>query len=175
MASVNKVILLGNLGNDPEKRVFGNGDSVCNFSLATTETWKDRATGEKRSKTEWHNIVLYRGLADVAKQYLKKGSQVYLEGKLQTRKWQDKNGQDRYTTEIICDAMQMLGSRSSERFGEGDAFSGGQHFNAAPSYPSSNKPFEAPDEFHEPPSAPRRQTVSAPLQNLDDMDDDIPF
>lgn len=108
MASVNKVILVGNLGRDPEVRYMASGEAVCNFSIATTDTWKDK-NGQKQERTEWHNIVMYRRLAEIAGEYLKKGRPVYIEGRLQTRKWQDKNGQDRYTTEIIADQMQMLG------------------------------------------------------------------
>lgn len=110
MASVNKVMLIGGLGKDPETRFMPNGDAVCNFSMATSENWKDKQ-GVKQEKTEWHNIVMYRKLAEIAGEYLKKGAQVYIEGKLQTRKWQTKEGQDRYTTEIIADSMQMLGAK----------------------------------------------------------------
>jgi single-strand DNA-binding protein len=112
MASINKVILIGNLGKDPDLRFMPNGDAVCNFSIATTEGWKDK-NGQKQEKTEWHNIVIYRKLAEVAGEYLKKGRPVYLEGRLQTRKWQDKEGQDRYTTEVVCDTMQMLGTKDN--------------------------------------------------------------
>jgi single-strand DNA-binding protein len=108
---INKVILIGNLGKDPEVRYMANGGAVCNVTLATTESWKDKQSGEQKDRTEWHNIVFYRRLAEIAGEYLRKGSQVYVEGKLQTRKWQDKNGNDRYTTEIIANEMQMLGSR----------------------------------------------------------------
>lgn len=112
MASLNKVLLIGNLGKDPETRYMPDGSAVCNFSIATTDTWKDKDSGQKQEKTEWHNIVVYRKLAEICSQYLKKGSQVYLEGRLQTRKWQDKtSGQDRYTTEIVCDEMKMLGGK----------------------------------------------------------------
>jgi len=114
MASVNKAIILGNLGKDPEVRFLPNGDAVCNFSIATTESWKDK-NGQKNDKTEWHNIVLFRKLAEIAGEYLKKGRPVYIEGRLQTRKWQDKEGADRYTTEIVADTMQMLGSRDEAR------------------------------------------------------------
>jgi single-strand DNA-binding protein len=110
MASLNKVILIGNLGADPEQRAFPNGDAICNLRLATTENWKDKSTGEARENTEWHRVVLYRRLAEIAGQYLKKGSQVYVEGRLRTRKWQDKDGQERYTTEIEASEMKMLGS-----------------------------------------------------------------
>lgn len=109
MASVNKAIIVGNLGRDPETRYMPNGDAVTNIAVATTETWKDKNTGEKKEQTEWHRIVFYRKLAEIAGQYLKKGSAVYLEGKLQTRKWTDKDGVERYTTEIVADTMQMLG------------------------------------------------------------------
>lgn len=111
MASVNKVILIGNLGKDPETRYMTNGEAVTNITVATTETWKDKATGEKKESTEWHRCVFYRKLAEIAGQYLKKGSQVYIEGSLKTRKWQDKDGQDRYTTEIVADEMKMLGGK----------------------------------------------------------------
>ncbi|MDR2015976.1 MAG: single-stranded DNA-binding protein [Azoarcus sp.] len=117
MASVNKVILVGNLGRDPEIRYMTNGDAVCNVNLATTESWNDKASGERREITEWHRIVLYRKLAEIAGQYLKKGSQAYFEGRLRTRKWQDKDGTDRYTTEIEASEMKMLGRRE----GGGDA------------------------------------------------------
>jgi len=112
MASVNKVILIGNLGKDPETKYMSNGDAVTNIALATTEVWKDKS-GEKIQKTEWHKCTFYRKLAEIAGQYLKKGSPVYVEGRLETRKWQDKSGQDRYTTEIIATDMKMLGSKGS--------------------------------------------------------------
>ena len=112
MASVNKVILIGNLGRDPEVRLMPSGESVCNFSIATTDNWKDKS-GTKQERTEWHNIVMYRKLAEIAGEYLKKGHPVYIEGRLQTNKWQTKEGQDRYTTEIVADQMQMLGSRDN--------------------------------------------------------------
>ena len=111
MASVNKVILVGHLGADPEMRYMPNGDAVASLRLATTEQWKDKTTGEKKEATEWHRVVLWRRLGEVAGQYLKKGAQIYIEGSLKTRKWQDKEGQDRYTTEIVADVMKMLGGR----------------------------------------------------------------
>jgi len=110
MASVNKVILIGNLGRDPETRYMPDGGAITNISVATTDTWKDKA-GEKQEKTEWHRVAFFGRLAEIAGEYLKKGSQVYVEGRLQTRKWQDKDGNDKYTTEIVADRMQMLGSR----------------------------------------------------------------
>jgi single-strand DNA-binding protein len=111
MASVNKVIIVGNLGRDPEVRYTLNGDSITNVTIATTDTWKDKATGEKKEATEWHRVVFFGKLAEIAGQYLKKGRQVYVEGALRTRKWQDKEGQERYTTEIVANEMKMLGSR----------------------------------------------------------------
>lgn len=117
MASVNKVILVGNLGRDPEVRYMPNGEAVANFSIATTESWKDKS-GAKQDKTEWHNIVAYRKLAEIIGEYVKKGSAIYIEGRIQTRKWQTKEGQDRYTTEIIADQMQMLGGKPANATGE---------------------------------------------------------
>jgi single-strand DNA-binding protein len=121
MASVNKVILVGNLGADPETRYMPNGDAVANIRLATTESWKDKNSGEKKELTEWHRVVFYRKLAEIAGQYLKKGSQVYVEGRLRTRKWQGQDGQDRYTTEIEASEMQMLGRREGMGGGSGEA------------------------------------------------------
>ena len=137
MASVNKVILIGNLGKDPETRYMPNGDQVTNITLATTESWKDKSSGEKKEATEWHRVVFFRRLAEIAGQYLKKGSQVYIEGRLRTRKWQGQDGQDRYTTEIHADEMTMLGKRE----GMGDApprESGGGGRPAPRSAPPSN-------------------------------------
>lgn len=114
MAGINKVIIVGNLGNDPEIRTMPNGEQVANITVATSESWTDKNTGEKKTQTEWHRIVLYRRLAEIAGQYLTKGSQVYIEGRLKTRKWQDSNEQDRYTTEIQGDNLQMLGGRNQD-------------------------------------------------------------
>jgi len=158
MPSVNKVILMGNLGRDPEVRFMPNGDAVCNFSIATTDSWKDKA-GERQEKTEWHNIVMYRRLAEIAGEYLKKGRPVYLEGRLQTRKWQTKEGQDRYTTEVIADSMQMLGGRDGSPVQE--------------SQPSSPQP-EARDEFDQTPSR-NNQSGSSNSSSFDEFEDDIPF
>ena len=174
MASVNKVILVGNLGRDPEVRYMASGEAVCNFSIATTDTWKDK-NGQKQERTEWHNIVMYRRLAEIAGEYLKKGRPVYIEGRLQTRKWQDKNGQDRYTTEIIADQMQMLGGRDSSGMGGG--------YDAAPPMMEDNgyhamRDDTPPARPSAPPPAPRRQApapISNQPANFDDMDDDIPF
>src|SRR5438105_15646472 len=119
MASVNKVILIGNLGRDPETRYMPDGGAITNISIATTDKWKDKA-GEMQEKTEWHRVAFFGKLAEIAGEYLKKGSQVYVEGRLQTRKWQDKEGQDKYTTEIVANEMQMLGSRQGQGVPAGD-------------------------------------------------------
>ena len=158
MASVNKVILVGNLGKDPEVRLTPGGDSIANITLATTESWKDKS-GVKQEKTEWHRVSFFGRQAEVVGEYLRKGSQIYVEGRIQTRKWQDKEGQDRYTTEIVADRMQMLGGKSG----------GGS--------------FEVVEEQHAPAparaSAPARsapaQSNPAPARNFDNFDDDIPF
>lgn len=112
---INKVIIVGYLGSDPEVKYMPSGGAVANVSVATTEQWKDKNTGEKQERTEWHRVIFFRALAEIVGEYLRKGSQVYIEGRLQTRKWQDKNGQDRYTTEIIANEMQMLGGSNNER------------------------------------------------------------
>jgi single-strand DNA-binding protein len=152
MASVNKVILVGNLGADPESRYMPNGDAVVNIRLATTESWKDKASGEKKELTEWHRVVFYRKLAEIAGQYLKKGAQVYIEGRIRTRKWQDKDGQDRYTTEIEANEMQMLGRR--EGMGDsGPRDSGGGR----------------------PAARPAAQNSAPASGGFNDVEDDIPF
>jgi single-strand DNA-binding protein len=155
---VNKVILIGNLGKDPEVKYFPSGDAFCNVTLATSESWNDKQSGEKKERTEWHNVVFTRKLAEIVGQYLKKGSKVYVEGSLRTRKWQDKDGHDRYTTEIIANDMQMLDGRGAGS-GGGDDFSGASARGA--SAPRAN--------------APAR--TSAPAAPADDHfeDDDIPF
>lgn len=147
MASINKVILVGNLGRDPEVRYMPDGQAVCNLSLATTDTWKDKTSGEKKEATEWHRIVFYGRAAEVAGEYLKKGSQVFVEGSIRTRKWQDKEGNDRYTTEIKGDLMQMLGAKPA---GSGDR----QDTDQRDSRPAPAK---------------------KPAGKFDDMEDDIPF
>ncbi len=139
--SVNKVILIGNLGKDPEVRHLENGAAVANFSIATSENYKDRKTGEKVSQTEWHNIVAWRGLAEIAEKYLKKGAKVYIEGKLKTRTWQDKDGNNRYSTEIITDNLTMLGSTV-----EPMASSNQEKPTENESKPSPEKEFSSPDE-----------------------------
>lgn len=127
MASVNKVILIGNLGADPETRTMPSGEMLCNIRIATTETWKDRNTGQKQEATEWHRIVFFGKLAEISSQYLRKGAQVYVEGSLRTRKWTDQSGQDRYTTEIRGNEMRMLGSRTQSNTGGGAGSGGGAY------------------------------------------------
>jgi len=157
--SVNKVILVGRLGKDPETRYMPNGEAVTNCTLATSENWKDKS-GEKQEKTEWHNLTFYRRLAEVAGEYLKKGSMIYVEGKITTRKWQDKEGKDRYTTDIIVNEMQMLGSKSG---------SSGGSFEVVDSGASSAPPSSAPAA---------KNAAAAPAKSgggFDNFDDDIPF
>ena len=168
MASVNKVILLGNLGRDPEVRYTPSGDAVASMSIATTESWKDKS-GQRQEKTEWHNVVMYRRLAEIAGEYLKKGSQVYIEGRLQTRKWQDKQGNDRYTTEIAADHMQMLGQRDSG--GASDRRGGGRQ----DYHPAGGGHVAAGGSPSQRQQAPERRTPKPPPNNFADMDDDIPF
>lgn len=161
MASVNKVILVGHLGKDPETRYMPNGDAITNATLATSESWKDKQTGEKKEQTEWHRLVFYRKLAEIAGQYLRKGSLIYIEGSLKTRKWQDKDGQDRYTTEITVNEMTMLGGR-------GDASSG------QPSgEPQQRQQQQRPQGNG---GGQQQQRQSAPQsRGFDDFEDDIPF
>ncbi len=166
MASVNKVIIVGNLGRDPETRYMPNGDAVTNVAVATTESWKDKNTGEKKELTEWHRITFYRKLAEIAGQYLKKGSQVYVEGRLQTRKWTDKEGVERYTTEIIADTMQMLGSRQGM---------GGGNAPMDDDYGNAPAPRQNPGAGSSGGGGAARGGASRPAPNFSDMDDDIPF
>ena len=151
MAGVNRVIILGNLGNDPDVRTMPNGDMVTKISVATSESWTDKNTGERKTQTEWHSIVFYRRQAEVAGEYLRKGPKVYVEGRLKTRKWQDQNGQDRYTTEIIGDVLQMLDSRQS-----GDNQDKTSTSNAYANAKNGTKPTQT-------------------QQSADNFDDDIPF
>ena len=156
--SVNKVILIGNLGKDPEIRTFQNGGKVCNFSIATSENWKDRNTGERQERTQWHNIAIFsEPISNVAEQYLKKGSKVYIEGQLETRKWQDQSGNDRYSTEVVIrpygGSLTMLDSRS-------DAYG-----------MNSNQDF-AQNQSDKPPSIPNEPTDN---EGIGDLDDEIPF
>jgi single-strand DNA-binding protein len=165
MASVNKVILIGNLGRDPEVRYTPSGAAVCNVSLATTRNWKNKESGERQEETEWHRVVFYDRLAEIAGEYLKKGRPVYVEGRLKTRKWQDKDGVEKYTTEIIATEMQLLGSR--EGMGGGEDTGYGDEGGSRPQRPAAAP--RAP--------APQRQAPApkAGGTGFDDMDDDIPF
>lgn len=163
---INKVILVGNLGKDPEVRYSAAGAAIANLTVATTEAWKDRQTGEKQEKTEWHRVSMFGKLAEIAGEYLRKGQQVYIEGRLQTRKWQDQSGQDRYTTEIVASDMQMLGGRSG---GGGSAdFNQDSDFNQNAGYGQS-----APSQSR---AQPQGGGSAAPAGGgFDDFDDDIPF
>ena len=169
MAGVNKVIIVGNLGNDPEVRTMPNGDAVANISVATSESWTDRNTGERREITEWHRIVFYRRQAEICGEYLRKGSQVYVEGRLRTRKWQDQNGQDRYTTEIQGDVMQMLGGRNQNAGGYG-APDMGQSAPQLAYQARSNNSYQS----SRPAAAPQQPAPQAEPP-MDGFDDDIPF
>lgn len=198
--SVNKVILVGNLGRDPEVRYSPDGRAMANVSIATTSVWNDRNTGERREDTEWHRIAFFGRQAEVVAQYLKKGSSIYVEGKLKTRKWTDKDGIERYTTEIIADQMQMLGGRggqSGQGGGEGPfderqyqpaggnfgggarsgggygAQGGGDEFSSPPRQASYGQ--AAPSKAATPAPAPRPAAPSTNVESFDDMDDDIPF
>jgi single-strand DNA-binding protein len=154
---INKVILIGNLGRDPETRYTQGGSAVTNLNIATSDSWKDRQTGEQQERTEWHRVVCFARLAEIAGEYLRKGSKVYIEGRLQTRKWQDQGGQDRYTTEIVANEMQMLDSRGGASGGDYDA-------------PPPREQYQGGGGG----SAPRQQ-ASEPVDMADDLDDDIPF
>ena len=157
MASLNKVMLIGNLGADPEMRYLPSGDAVANIRIATTESWKDKSSGEKKEETEWHRVSFFGKLAEIAGEYLKKGSPVYVEGRIKTRKWQDKDGQDRYSTEVVADRMQMLGSRGGMGApAGGDDMSQGQ----SEEHSSSARPAKAPAKAG---------------AKFDDFEDDIPF
>ena len=157
MASVNKVILVGNLGADPETRYQPSGEAITNIRVATTDRWKDKASGEMKEATEWHRVAFFGRLAEISGEYLKKGSQVYIEGRIRTRKYQDKDGNERYSTEIIGDRMQMLGSRAGS--GEPRAASGEPREEGGTALKSAAKP-----------AAPKK-----PAGKFDDMEDDIPF
>ncbi len=173
MASLNKVTLIGNLGRDPETRYTPDGSAITNLSIATTSSWKDKASGEKKEETEWHRLVFYNRLAEIAGEYLKKGSSIYVEGRLKTRKWQDKEtGQDKYSTDIVVDQMQMLGGKSGmgggsggDDMGGGESGGGGYTSRPAPRTMSGGGSGGAS-------SAPAKKPAPA---SFDDMDDDIPF
>ena len=159
--SVNKVILVGNLGKDPETRYMPSGQAVTNIRIATSDSWKDKTTGDQQERTEWHGIVLFDKLGEIAAEYLRKGSQVYIEGSLRTRKWQDKEGKDRYSTEIVARDMQMLGGRGGAGGGGGGGTGGGERSGG-----ESRAPRSAPAED---------RGSAAPVADEGDFDDDIPF
>ena len=173
MASVNKVILVGNLGRDPEIRYAPSGDAICNVSIATTDTWKDKQTGEKKESTEWHRVVFFGKLAEIVGQYLKKGRAIYVEGRLQTRKWQDQNGQDRYTTEIRASEMQMLGGRESGGGSGGDAPMDEGGYDQRPS--SNNRPAPQQQRPQQGGGGNKPAPAGGSGGGFGDFDDDIPF
>ena len=175
MASVNKVIIVGNLGRDPEMRTFPSGDQVANVTIATTDKWKDKQTGESKESTEWHRVVFNGRLAEIVGQYLRKGSQVYVEGSLRTRKWTDQAGVEKYSTEIRADTMQMLGSRQGMGGpgGQDDGGYGGGGYDSAP--PQRRAPAPQAAAPRAPAPAPRQAPSPAASSGFDDMDDDIPF
>lgn len=162
---INKVILVGNLGQDPEVRYLPSGGAITTISIATTESWKDKQTGQQQDRTEWHRVVFFNRLAEIAGEYLKKGSQVYIEGKLQTRKWQDQSGQDRYTTEIVANEMQMLGGRANP------VGMGGQDFQSQPAanFAQHNQATSSASP------SPQSASKATPAPAMDQFDDDIPF
>jgi single-strand DNA-binding protein len=166
MASVNKVILIGNLGRDPEVRYAPSGSAICNVTLATSRQWKDKTSGERQEETEWHRVVFYDRLAEIAGEYLKKGRPVYVEGRLKTRKWTDKDGVEKYTTEIVADQMQLLGSR--EGMGGADEAGGVGGGGYSRGAGGEGRPAARP-------SAPASKPAAKSSTGFDDMDDDIPF
>ena len=163
---VNKVILVGNLGRDPEVRYTPSGSAVANVTIATSDQWKDKQTGEQQERTEWHRVVFFNRLAEVVAEYVKKGQQIYVEGRIQTRKWQDQSGQDRYTTEIVANEMQMLGGRSGEGGGATSGFSQNM---------DQSQPTQSPGDASPAPASGGQD--KSPVQGgaYDDFDDDIPF
>ena len=167
MASVNKVILVGNLGQDPEIKYMPSGGAVTNISIATSDRWKDKQTGEQRERTEWHRVVFFNRLAEIVGEYLRKGSAIYVEGRLQTRKWQGQDGQDRYTTEIVASEMQMLGGRGGGQSGGSAGFGGGQQ-----QYGGGQ---QAPQQGAQQPPQQQGGPAPAPAYDAPDFDDDIPF
>src|SRR3954452_6028293 len=172
MASVNKVIIVGNLGRDPEMRTFPSGDRVANVTIATTDKWKDKESGEMKEATEWHRVVFNGRLAEIAGEYLRKGSQVYVEGSLRTRKWTDKDGIEKFTTEIRADQMQMLGSRQGMGGGGGGGGAGPSDGDDG-GYDSAPRRSAPPARAAAP--AAQRPGAGKPSSGFDDMDDDIPF
>ena len=168
MASVNKVIIVGNLGKDPEVRYMPSGSAICNVNVATTRQWKNKESGEKMEETDWHRIVFFDRLAEIAGEYLKKGRSVYVEGRLRTRKWTDKEGKDQYTTEVVATEMQMLGSREGMGSGSGGGDDDGAGYTERPATPQRPAPASRP-------ATAARQAPAKPATGFDNMDDDIPF
>ena len=181
MASVNKVILIGNLGRDPEVRYTPNGSAVCNVSIATTRNWKAKDSGERQEETEWHRVVFFDRLAEIAGEYLKKGRPVYVEGRLRTRKWTDKDGIEKYTTEIYAEQMQLLGGREGGGGGSGGGAGGDEGYGGGYGEPESRgepRAEAAPRRTAPPPRAPAaaaQRPAPKSSTGFDDMDDDIPF
>jgi single-strand DNA-binding protein len=170
MASVNKVIIVGNLGKDPEVRYMPSGGAICNVNVATTRQWKNKESGEKQEETDWHRIVFFDRLAEIAGEYLKKGRSVYVEGRLRTRKWTDKEGKEQYTTEIVATEMQMLGGREGMGGGAGGGEEGGG------GYSERSAPAQRPAPASRPAaSAPASRPAPKSTTGFDNMDDDIPF
>ena len=170
MASLNKVLIIGNLGRDPETRYMPSGDAMTTIAVATTESWKDKQTGEKKEATEWHRVTFFGKLAEIAGQYLKKGSQVYIEGSLRTRKYTDKDGVEKYATDIRADEMKMLGSRQGMGGGGGAPMDDDGYGGGAPAQrPQQQQAYSAPVQ------QPRQVPAQRPAPNFSDMDDDIPF
>ena len=169
---VNKVILVGNCGQDPEMKHMPSGSAVTNISLATSETWKDKQSGQQQERTEWHRVVFFNRLAEIVGEYVKKGSKVYVEGRLQTRKWQDQSGQDRYTTEIVANEMQMLDSRGGGDGGQGGGYGGGYGggMSSGPAVAGGGMAAAGAAAQQQP-----QPTQQQPAPNFDDFDDDIPF
>jgi single-strand DNA-binding protein len=174
MASLNKVTLIGNLGRDPETRYTPDGAAITNMSIATTSSWKDKSSGEKKEETEWHRLVFYNRLAEIAGEYLKKGSSIYVEGRLKTRKWQDKEGAEKTTTEIVVDQMQMLGGKSGMGGGSGGSSDdmGGDSGGGGGNYTSRPAPRAGGNAGA---SGSATAAKKPPAASFDDMDDDIPF
>lgn len=182
---INKVILVGNLGQDPETKFMPSGGAVTNVSIATSETWKDKQTGQPQERTEWHRVVFFNRLAEIAGEYLRKGSKVYIEGALRTRKWQGQDGQDRYTTEIVAAEMQMLDSRGGDNSGYGQdnynqGYGGGQNYGGQSAPAQNQAPQQAPQNqggFNQPQGGGQapQQAPQQPAGGFDSFDDDIPF
>lgn len=171
MSSINKVILIGNLGRDPEVRYMPNGTAVCNLALATSRQWKNKESGEKQEETEWHRVSMFDRLAEIAGEYLKKGAKVYVEGRLKTRKWQDKDGKDVYTTEVICEEMKMLSGRN-----DGDSQDGGnQRSQGAQQRSQGSQQSGAASSAANGRSTSNQRQSNQSRSAIDDMDDDIPF